>query len=212
MTIVEVEKPPRDNKRKPKYQHHELTVDENHPKAVVSSSGFPSVNPTPSSSFSEKEIDSSPHRVLSNQSVDFVFSSSSEKGSSKSIIGGQQSIGPSITPTIPAELESPPKVQDFKQTTKTKSDISTEEPFNYEMQGDDGNIPSHITRRSIGQNKPKPQEASSVSPSEDANMPDLNSMTGEHTTVISLHYTLSGEEIPLFIPKNQLQLAHIKIN
>lgn len=203
MTIIEVEKPSRDGKRKPKYQH-ELTVDENHPKAIVSSSGFPSVNPTPSSSLSEKKIDSSPQRVLSNQSVDFVFLSSSVKWSSKSIIGGRKSIGPSITPTIPAELESPPKVQDIKPTTKTKSDINTEEPFNYKMQGDDGNTPSHITRRSIGQNKPKPQGASSVSPSEDANMPDLNDMAGEYTTAFSPQYTLSGKEEPA--------LAHVNIN
>lgn len=162
MIIIEVEKPVSDGKRKRKYQH-EPAVDENHPKMTASSSGYP----TPPSSFSEKETDTSPQRVLSNQSVNFVFTSSSVKGSSKSTIGGRKSIGPSLTPTMPIDLESPPKVQDTKPATNKVGETSAEEPSSHGMQGDDGNNPRHRARR-INQNSTR-----IVSPSE-ANMFDEN--------------------------------------
>lgn len=165
MTIIEVEKPLSDgSKRKRKYQQ-EPAVDGNHPKMTASSSSYP----TPSSSFSEKGSGTSAQRVLSNQSVDFVFLSSSVKGSSKSIIGGRKSIGPSLTPTMPIPYESPPKVQGTRPSTNKVDDTSAEEPSSHGMQGDDGNVPRRTARRmSVDQNSKR-----IVSPSE-ANMFDSN--------------------------------------
>ncbi|KAJ7389648.1 hypothetical protein OS493_029990 [Desmophyllum pertusum] len=68
----EVEKPWPDDKRDPKNQQ-KLTVDENHGEATISSSGLPSVNPTPSSSFSTKGNSAAAQRTtFSSNFVGFV--------------------------------------------------------------------------------------------------------------------------------------------
>lgn len=204
MTIIEVEQPWPDGERKSKHQH-KLTVDENPLKATVSSPGFPSVKPTPSSSISTKANGASPQMTLSSHQMIFVPSSLSVEILSKSIIGVQTSINPSLTPTMPAEVESPPKEQRPKPTTKPEFDTNTEEPSSYGMQGDDGNIPRQTTRRSIDQNRTrmtislKPRGASSVSPPEHVDMFNMNArgMVEKHSTGFSPH-TLSGEEILLY--------------
>ncbi len=207
MTIIEVEQPWPDGERKSKHQHKQ-TVDENPPKATVRYRGYPSVKPTPSSSFSKKANGASPQRTLPSHPVIFVPSSLSVEISSKSIIGEQTSINPSLTPTMPAEVESPPKEQRPEPTTKPEMDTNTEEPSRYGMQGDDGNIPSprHTTRRSVNLNRTrmaislKLRGNSSVSPpDEHVDMFNMNSrgMVEKHSTGITPH-TLSGEEILLY--------------
>ena len=203
MIIIEVEKPSPDGEGKPKHQHT-LTADENHPTSTVPLPGLPSVNPTPSTHSPKTNGAASQRKHLFHSEV---VASSSGEISSMSSIGVQSSIGPSFTPTMPADLESPPNVQRTKPTTKAKFDTNTEEPSSFEMQGDDGNIPRHTTKRSIEQNSTrttislKPRGASSVTPSEHVNTLDLNArgIVDEHSTEFSPHYTLSGEEMTVLL-------------
>ena len=216
MAIIDEEKPWPDDKTKPNHQH-EVAVDENYPKPIATPSKFLSINPTPSSSFSMKPNAASPERKLSSHSVIAVPLASSVEVS-ESTIAVRTSADPSTIPnlvnhtiplTIPAKLESPTKGMHTEPTTRTRFDITPEaEPPDHEMQGDDGNIPRHTTRRSTYRNNTrvttsmKPRGASSVSPSGGVNIFEVHprGMIETHSTGFSRHHTLSGKGMAINLP------------
>ena len=184
---IEVEKPWPDDKRDPKNQQ-KLTVDENHGEATISSSGLPSVNPSPSSSFSTKANSAAAQRTtFSSDFVGFVPPSVEASSMSIELVNAQgKSIGPSImtTPAIPAKCQSPPKVQRTKATEKPEFHINMEEPPSDGKEGDEPHVARH-TQRNIQQNSTmllKPRAASSASPSE-----GMHGMAEEHSTEFRRH-------------------------
>ncbi|KAJ7389651.1 hypothetical protein OS493_029995, partial [Desmophyllum pertusum] len=112
--IKEMEKPWPDGKREPKHEQ-KLTVDEKDGKATITSHGLPSVKPTPT-----KANSGAAHDQMT------TFPSDDSVGSVlPSLDRLRKSIGPSLTPAIPAEYQSPPKVQRTKATEKPEFHINT---------------------------------------------------------------------------------------
>ena len=133
LTIIEKEIPWSVDKRKLKHQDEKFTV-EKQLNVTASSSGFPSRDQAPSSSFSTKQNGTSTQMAFSSHSV--PVSPSGIAFSSVSTCGLPKSISPTNAPTMPAKQRSsphPPNVPRTKQTIESKF-LITKESLSHEIQ------------------------------------------------------------------------------
>ena len=161
LTITKTEIPWSDYNGKPKHHDDKLEIQKQHLNVTASSLGFPSRDHAPSSSFSTKANGASTQMTFSSHSM--VLVSPSVQASSISITGLPKSINPSLAPTMPAKMRSPPPPPKVP-STKAAINTVTEEPRSQKIPG------SRLTRRAdrnitITAGSLKQPGASSVSPS-----------------------------------------------